>query len=111
MHKWKRKRLENGMEQYVYVDADLDEELMMLPTDIALLEDPKFRVWVERCAKDKDLFFVDFVSVFAKLTELGIRRGAEGRITNTDNEKGGVTEISYHIWSGDYTRTFYTPHR
>jgi hypothetical protein len=22
-----------------------------------------------------------------------------------------VTEISYHIWSGDYTRTFYTPHR
>ena len=23
----------------------------------------------------------------------------------------GVTEISYHIWSGDYTRTFYTPHR
>jgi hypothetical protein len=22
-----------------------------------------------------------------------------------------VTEISYHIWSGVYTRTFYTPHR
>jgi hypothetical protein len=22
-----------------------------------------------------------------------------------------VTEISYHIWSGDHTRTFYTPHR
>jgi hypothetical protein len=22
-----------------------------------------------------------------------------------------VTEISYHLWSGDHTRTFYTPHR
>ena len=22
-----------------------------------------------------------------------------------------VTEMSYHIWSGDHTRTFYTPHR
>ena len=22
-----------------------------------------------------------------------------------------VMEISYHIWSGDHTRTFYTPHR
>ena len=56
MHKWKRKRLENEMEQYVCVDADLDEELMMLLMDIALLEDPKFIVWMERYAKDKDLF-------------------------------------------------------
>jgi cytochrome c peroxidase len=56
MHEWKRKRLENEMEQYVYVDADLDEELMMLLMDIALLEDPKFIVWMERYAKDKDLF-------------------------------------------------------
>jgi cytochrome c peroxidase len=89
MHDWKRKRLENGMEQYVYVDEDLDEELMMLPTDIALLEDPKFRVWVERYAQDRDLFFRDFARVFAKLMELGIQRDATGRITNTDNEKGG----------------------
>lgn len=89
MHDWKKKRLANGMEQYVYVDEDLDEELMMLPTDIALLEDPKFKVWVERYARDKDLFFADFALVFAKLMELGIQRDAEGRITNADNEKGG----------------------
>lgn len=89
IHDWKRKRLENGMEQYVYVDEDLDEELMMLPTDIALLEDPKFRMWVERYARDQDLFFRDFARVFAKLMELGIQRDTEGRITNADNEKGG----------------------
>ena len=89
MHDWKRKTLENGVEQYVYVDEDLDEELMMLPTDMALLEDPKFKVWVERYAKDKDVFFRDFSRVFAKLVELGIQRDAEGRITNADNESGG----------------------
>jgi catalase (peroxidase I) len=70
MHEWKRKRLENEMEQYVYVDADLNEELMMLLMDIALSEDPKLIVWMERYAKDKDLFFVDLVSVFAQLMEL-----------------------------------------
>jgi hypothetical protein len=88
MHGWKRKRLENGVGRYVYVDEDLGEELMMPPTDIVLLEDPKFGVWVERYARDKDLFFADFVSVLARLTELSIRRDESGRITNTDNEKG-----------------------
>jgi cytochrome c peroxidase len=59
MYKWKRKRLENEVEQYVCAGEDLDEELVMLPTDIALLEDRKFRVWVERYARDKDLFKVN----------------------------------------------------
>ncbi len=89
MHDWKRKTLESGVEQYVYVDEGLDEELMMLPTDIALLEDPSFSPWVEKYAKDKDLFFSDFAKVFAKLLELGIQRNEEGKITNADNERGG----------------------
>jgi peroxiredoxin len=91
MHDWKKKRLANGLEQFVYVDQDLDddddepEELMMLPTDIALLHDPGFRVWVDRYADDKDLFFRDFAAVFAKLLELGIRRDPSGRVLNDDN--------------------------
>ena len=44
---------------------------------------------MERYAEDQDLFFADFATVFAKLMKLGIRRDAEGKITNTDNEKGG----------------------
>jgi len=44
---------------------------MMLPSDIALIEDPKFKVWVEKYAKDKDLFFQDFSAAFAKLISLG----------------------------------------
>ncbi|OTA83797.1 hypothetical protein M434DRAFT_400613 [Hypoxylon sp. CO27-5] len=96
---WKKKRLPNGVEQFVYVeeeDADLasedgekPEELMMLPTDMALLSDPAFRPWVEKYAKDKDLFFDHFAKVFAKLLELGIRRDASGKVINEENVEDG----------------------
>jgi len=98
MHQWKRKTLENGIEQYVYVDEDMideddpdaeGEELMMLPTDMALLEDPKFRVWVDKYAEDKELFFRDFSKVFARLLELGIKRDEAGTIVSEENVEGG----------------------
>jgi cytochrome c peroxidase len=86
---WREKTFPNGTRQFVHYDEDAEEELMMLPTDLALLSDPSFRPWVELYAKDKDRFFADFANVFAKLMELGIQRDAEGRVTNTDNAKGG----------------------
>ena len=86
---WKRKKLPNGVEQFMYYDEDLDTELMMLPTDMALLSDPHFSPWVKKYADDVDLFFKDFSEAFAKLLELGIQRDGEGKITNADNEKGG----------------------
>ncbi|EMC98311.1 hypothetical protein BAUCODRAFT_420853 [Baudoinia panamericana UAMH 10762] len=86
---WKEKKLENGVRQFVHYDEDADEELMMLPTDLALVSDPSFRPWVELYAKDKDRFFADFAAVFAKLIELGIKRDANGRVINSDNLKGG----------------------
>lgn len=49
-------------------------ELMMLPTDLALIEDAAFKPWVEAYADDKDLFFDDFSKAFAKLIELGVKR-------------------------------------
>jgi len=81
--------LESGVRQYVHVDEDLGEELMMLPTDMALKEDRVFRKWVERYAQDKEVFFEDFSKVFAKLIELGIQRDESGKIINSDNVKGG----------------------
>jgi len=45
--------------------------LMMLPSDIVLLEDPKFKKWVDVYAKDEALFFKDFSKYFAQLLELG----------------------------------------
>ncbi|KAI0201595.1 peroxiredoxin [Astrocystis sublimbata] len=96
---WRRTTLENGVEQFVYVEEEKDqgegekeepeEVLMMLPTDMSLLEDPEFRKWVEIYAADKDRFFVDFSAVFAKLLELGIRRDIEGNVVNVSNVQAG----------------------
>jgi cytochrome c peroxidase len=93
---WKKKRLANGLEQFSWVeDAEMleegeePEELMMLPTDMALLSDPAFRPWVERYAEDKDLFFDHFTKVFAKLLELGIQRDATGNVVNLENLQDG----------------------
>ena len=49
-----------------------DGTLMMLPADMAFIEDPVFRVWVEKYSKDEQLFFKDFAAAFAKLLELGV---------------------------------------
>jgi hypothetical protein len=46
-------------------------ELMMLPTDMALRDDPQFRVWVDLYAKDEQKFFQDFAHSYAKLISLG----------------------------------------
>ncbi|KAK9249502.1 heme peroxidase [Lipomyces tetrasporus] len=72
---WYKRKNSVGVEQY----NDEDNELMMLPTDMALVKDPKFRVWVEKYADDKDLFYRDFAAAFGKLLELGVIRGPEGK--------------------------------
>jgi peroxiredoxin len=87
--KWKKKTLPNGIEQFISIDEETEDELMMLPTDMALLDDQSFLPWVKKYAKNKDLFFEDFTKVVDKLMELGIERNAEGAIINTDNLKGG----------------------
>jgi hypothetical protein len=46
-------------------------ELMMLPTDLALIQDEKFRPFVEAYAKDEALFFKDFAQDFGRLLALG----------------------------------------
>ncbi|KAG6552695.1 hypothetical protein Mapa_005642 [Marchantia paleacea] len=47
------------------------EGLLQLPSDKALLEDPKFREFVELYAKDEDAFFADYAEAHQKLSELG----------------------------------------
>jgi cytochrome c peroxidase len=57
-----------GPDQY----EDKTGQLMMLPSDLALIQDPKFRKYVELYAKDEDIFFKDFAKAFSKLLELGV---------------------------------------
>ena len=65
--KWEPNTLPSGKLQY----KDPSGTLMMLPSDIALIQDPKFREWVDVYAKDQDRYFADFAKYFAVLLELG----------------------------------------
>ncbi|KAL8480572.1 hypothetical protein ACS0TY_027205 [Phlomoides rotata] len=47
------------------------EDLIQLPSDKALLEDPVFRSFVEKYAADEDAFFHDYAEAHLKLSELG----------------------------------------
>lgn len=59
----------NGPKQY---EDKKSKKLMMLPADMALVQDKAFRKWVEVYAKDQDAFFRDFSAVVTKLFELGV---------------------------------------
>jgi cytochrome c peroxidase len=55
---------------------------MMLPADMALVNDKAFKQYVQKYAKDNDAFFKDFSAAVLKLFELGVPF-AEG----TENER------------------------
>ncbi|KAH0855767.1 hypothetical protein HID58_084028 [Brassica napus] len=44
------------------------------PTDKALLEDPQFRLFIEKYAGDNDLFLQDYAEAHLKLSELGFAK-------------------------------------
>jgi hypothetical protein len=64
--KW-TKREWDGPLQY----TDPSGKLMMLPTDMVLIEDEVFAKYVKEYAKDEALFFKDFAAAFGKLIALG----------------------------------------
>lgn len=51
--------------------TDPSGKLMMLPTDLALIEDDKFKKYVEAYAADESLFFKDFAEAFGALLSKG----------------------------------------
>jgi len=68
LHKtWEPRKWDGPLQ---YEDKET-HSLMMLPTDIALLNDAKFKAVVEEYAKDQDVFFKDFALAFAKLMSVG----------------------------------------
>ena len=64
---WKKKDWD-GPYQYV---SGPGGSLMMLPTDLVLIQDAKFNKYVKSYAMDGDKFNKDFAKVFQKLEELG----------------------------------------
>jgi len=61
---------------------DPAKELMMLPTDLAIVQDDKFRVWAEKYKKDEALFFKDFSAAFNKLQEVGVKKFQQGDVNH-----------------------------
>lgn len=68
--KWVPGKSSAGQPQYWNPSHDL----MMLEADLAFRDDPKFRQYTEKYAKDEDAFFNDFAKAFEKLLELGVPR-------------------------------------
>ena len=50
-----------------------DGKIMMLPSDLVLIQDTEFKKYVELYKKDEKQFFDDFTVAFSKLLELGVR--------------------------------------
>ncbi|KAJ3100579.1 heme peroxidase [Phlyctochytrium bullatum] len=65
--KWEEVTNSVGTKQYV----DKARGTAMSVSDLAFIQDPKFRVHVERYAQDQWAFFADFAAAFQKLAELG----------------------------------------
>lgn len=57
---------------------------MMLPTDIALIKDAKFKRYVDAYAADEKVFFHDFAAAFQKMMELGVNFDKKTQINLRD---------------------------
>ncbi|XP_057449260.1 L-ascorbate peroxidase 3-like [Lotus japonicus] len=68
---WTREPLKFDNSYFVELLKADSKDLLKLPSDKALVEDPAFRVYVELYAKDEDAFFRDYASSHKKLSELG----------------------------------------
>jgi len=88
---WKPKQWE-GPFQY----EDPSGELMMLPTDIALIQDEKFRPFVEMYAKDQDLFFRDFAQDFSKLLSHGAPKADPAPPSSVQQASADFREAAMH---------------
>ncbi|KAL4376390.1 hypothetical protein GQ457_02G020190 [Hibiscus cannabinus] len=55
------------------IKAKTDEDLLVLPTDAVLFEDPSFKVYAEKYAEDQEVFFKDYAEAHAKLSNLGAK--------------------------------------
>lgn len=65
---WKEAKSSAGKPQF-----ESDADTIMLISDLALMEDEGFRVYVDKYASDQDAFFADFAESYQKLTELGVK--------------------------------------
>ncbi|KAJ8572200.1 hypothetical protein K7X08_008711 [Anisodus acutangulus] len=81
---WTKEPLKFDNSYFVELLKGESEGLLKLPTDIALLDDPEFRQYVELYAKDEDAFFRDYAISHKKLSELGCTLSSGSKATVRD---------------------------
>lgn len=68
---WTKEPLKFDNSYFVELLKNEHDGLLKLPSDKTLVEDPKFRPYVELYAKDEEAFFKDYAESHKKLSELG----------------------------------------
>ncbi|KAF3337743.1 putative L-ascorbate peroxidase 6 [Carex littledalei] len=69
-----------------------DEDLLVLPTDAALFDDPSFKVYAEKYAENQEAFFKDYAEAHAKLSNLGALFDPPEGISIDDEAKAPTPE-------------------
>ncbi|KAJ7959153.1 Ascorbate peroxidase [Quillaja saponaria] len=70
---WTAKWLKFDNSYFKDIKEKRDEDLLVLPTDAVLFEDPSFKVYAEQYAEDQETFFKDYAEAHAKLSNLGAK--------------------------------------
>lgn len=68
---WTPEWLKFDNSYFVEIKEKRDSELLVLPTDAVLFEDPEFKKYAEKYAADEKAFFNDYAISHAKLSEQG----------------------------------------
>ena len=84
--------------------ADPSGQLMMLPTDLALIEDRAFLPWVKIYAADEDRFKADFAEAFSKLLSLGCPAHGESGSSTAPADSAVDKEFRDHAMHGSIER-------
>eukprot|EP01018_Ginkgo_biloba_P019251 Gb_14035 [translate_table: standard] len=69
-----------------------DEDLLVLPTDAVLFEDPGFKEYAEKYAVDQNAFFEDYAEAHAKLSNLGAKFDPPDGFSIADSPKEQAPE-------------------
>jgi thiol-disulfide isomerase/thioredoxin len=70
--------------------------LMMLPTDMALRNDPAFAAVAQKYADDESAFFADFAAAFGKLLSLGAPVPEAKAPTDIEKQSASFREYAMH---------------
>ncbi|CAH8354696.1 unnamed protein product [Eruca vesicaria subsp. sativa] len=86
---WTVKWLKFDNSYFKDIKEKRDEDLLVLPTDAALFEDPSFKNYAEKYAEDPAAFFKDYAEAHAKLSNLGAKFDPpEGIIIDNGSAQG-----------------------